>query len=224
MQLVRDRAEVETLLAGMKYGHIPAGGPSAFYEAGVKQVQRAIDLDVIQQDGRVLDMGCGNGRWAVGLEQQLFQGSYIGVDVVPESIEFCRRLFEDDERFEFHHHDIHNAFYQPEAAVNPERLTLAIADDSIDSVICNSLFTHLERDTAVEHYLRTMRRVTKQGGIAWFSFLTSPPFPSPQAVARKTILRREAVDDMLLRTGWTMVRQWGGTKANSGDHWVVICS
>lgn len=224
MQLVRERADVELLLSKMKHGHIPPGGPSAFLEAGEKQVQLSIDLGVIKQDGRILDMGCGNGRWAVGLEQQLFQGSYIGVDVVPESIEFCKSLFAGDDRFEFHHHDIHNAFYQPRAATNPERLTLAIADESIDSVICNSLFSHLERDTAVEHYLRTMRRVTKHGGFAWFTFFTSPPFPSPKADARKTILRRELVDDMLLRTGWTVVKMWGANKALSTDQLVVICS
>lgn len=41
---------------------------------------------------RVLDIGCGAGRFAVALAQYLDEkGSYVGIDVDRHSIHLCRR-------------------------------------------------------------------------------------------------------------------------------------
>ena len=48
----------------------------------------------------VVELGCGCGRVARALRQNWFQGTYIGVDIDSEMLEYCRRNFPGD-RFRF---------------------------------------------------------------------------------------------------------------------------
>jgi tRNA (uracil-5-)-methyltransferase TRM9 len=47
-------------------------------------------LPYIPQRARVLDVGCGNGRLALLLDQERPGATYVGVDVVPELVDLAR--------------------------------------------------------------------------------------------------------------------------------------
>jgi ubiquinone/menaquinone biosynthesis C-methylase UbiE len=54
----------------------------------------------LKQDGYLIDVGCGSGRLAKPLSQYL-TGKYLGIDVVPELVEYARKLVpQPDWRFE----------------------------------------------------------------------------------------------------------------------------
>lgn len=48
---------------------------------------------------RILDVGCGVGHLAAYLKKQSFEGSYLGIDLVPEMIE-CAKLQNSDFTFQ----------------------------------------------------------------------------------------------------------------------------
>lgn len=106
-------------------------------------------------DGRVIDVGCGSGRLALPLSRYLNdQGSYVGTDVVPELLDYAKRLTNRD-NFEFHPTD---------------RFAIPSDADSADIVCFFSVFTHLRHEHSYR-YLREAKRLLKPGGRIIFSFL-----------------------------------------------------
>lgn len=101
----------------------------------------------------VIDVGCGSGRLAEPLSQ-VFTGKYLGLDVVPQLIEFARRkVARPAWRFE-----LTEGFNIPE-------------EDAVADMICFfSVFTHLRHEQSYL-YLREAKRVLKPGGKILFSFL-----------------------------------------------------
>lgn len=119
----------------------------------------------LQPDDRVLDLGCGPGRFAVGLSQYLTeQGSYVGLDPSPEAIDICKQWIEPKlPRFEFVWADVFNARYHPDGSASGAEYRFPFEDESFDFVFSNSLFTHLPPDDA-RHYFNEIGRVLKAGG------------------------------------------------------------
>jgi SAM-dependent methyltransferase len=104
-------------------------------------------------DSYLIDVGCGSGRLAVPLSGYL-KGRYLGTDVVPELVEYARRVVgRPDWRFE-----------------TAEGLSIREADGVADVVCFFSVFTHLLHEQTYA-YLREAKRVLKPGGKVVFSFL-----------------------------------------------------
>lgn len=107
----------------------------------------------LAEDGFVVDVGCGAGRLAAQLKQHAAL-RYLGVDVVPELLDFAReQAGRADWRFEI-----------------VSRTEIPCGDGQATACVAFSLFTHLP-DAACLDYLREMRRVLAPGGAAIFSFL-----------------------------------------------------
>jgi SAM-dependent methyltransferase len=107
----------------------------------------------LQPDGYVVDVGCGSGRLAKPLSQYL-TGKYLGIDIVPELVNYARNLVaRPDWRFE-----IASGFHIPEQ------------DSQADMVCFFSVFTHLLHEQSYV-YLQEAKRVLKPGGKIIFSFL-----------------------------------------------------
>src|SRR4051794_18652321 len=93
---------------------------------------------------RVLDLGCGIGRFAVALAGFLDQrGSYIGIDVSRRSIKPCRtHIGAKLPNFRFVHAGLFNTEYNPEAgAQDASDYRFPSRPESFDFVFSNSLFT-----------------------------------------------------------------------------------
>lgn len=120
----------------------------------------------VRADSRILDIGCGCGRYASVLAGSRlagavdFRGVYTGVDVDPEMIAWCRARFPAD-RFTFLLSPMRSVVYNPggEADAAPR---LDVPDASQNFVFSVSLFTHLLAPD-VEGYLREAARVMAPG-------------------------------------------------------------
>ena len=125
----------------------------------------------------VLDIGCGCGRIARRLMQQLVPPArYLGVDINKRMLYWCSHNLLR-ENWEFKHIDIHNRSLNPEGTL--ERAALPAGSDQFSLAVAWSLFTHvLERD--LEYNLREAARCIWPGGVlvsTWFMFdKTSMPF------------------------------------------------
>jgi ubiquinone/menaquinone biosynthesis C-methylase UbiE len=98
----------------------------------------------------VVDLAAGHGRSSEKLRR--LAGRLHVVDIVAENVEFCRRRFAGDARFEFHLCD---------GMTFP-----SVPDDSVSLVYCFDAMVHFDSDT-VRSYLREIRRVLPPGGRAF---------------------------------------------------------
>ncbi|MGH3992327.1 MAG: class I SAM-dependent methyltransferase, partial [Pseudonocardiaceae bacterium] len=103
----------------------------------------------------------GCGRLALALRNaDVFEGTYTGIDVDREMVEWCNDNL-GDARFRFLHADIYNELYNPGGSREPYEIPLA--DSSQQLVTSNSLLTHL-LDEDLDRYLEESHRVLEGGG------------------------------------------------------------
>jgi SAM-dependent methyltransferase len=113
---------------------------------------------------RVLEVGCGYGRLAIGLRERLPALDYLGVDVHAGSIAWCaRRLTPGTPGYRFVRLGVENARYNPGGASFDERFRLPLGDGAADLVYLYSVASHLtERHLTL--YLRELARVLAPRG------------------------------------------------------------
>lgn len=116
-------------------------------------IQRSVLIHAGLSDGMTLvDYGCGSGRLASALSQQL-KVDYLGIDVIEALLAYARSKSAANYVF-----------------VKHRGLTLPADDASADMVCAFSVFTHLMQSETYL-YLQDMHRVLKPGGRLVFSFL-----------------------------------------------------
>jgi ubiquinone/menaquinone biosynthesis C-methylase UbiE len=127
------------------------GDPANFHRMGA--IERAIvEAYGLPDDGYLIDVGCGAGRLTLTIENKP-RLRYLGTDVVPGLIDYCRKTYRKDWRFE-----------------TVEQLLIPEQDEAADMIVAFSLFTHLLHEQSY-NYLADFHRVLKPGGLVVFSFL-----------------------------------------------------
>lgn len=128
----------------------------------------------ITPTSQIVDLGCGCGRFAMPLRDfsfhgRGFEGTYFGVDVDDDMLEWCRLHFPAP-AFRFHRVGAYSRTYNPRPASDDasDRFRLPLSTGSQDFVFANSLFSHLLADDFVQ-YLRESARVLRPGGTMRFS-------------------------------------------------------
>ncbi|HUI84462.1 MAG TPA: class I SAM-dependent methyltransferase [Candidatus Binatia bacterium] len=112
---------------------------------------------------RIFDFGCGCGREARRLLLQKDRPKlYVGLDISPPMIQWCRDNLEVD-NFSFHHHDVWSISYAPDNSRN-RTLPIAHLGSNFSLIEANSVFTHLCSDQT-EFYLREMVKMLSDKGI-----------------------------------------------------------
>lgn len=113
----------------------------------------------------MLDIGCGTGKMARCFAHHPHLKKYVGFDVIPESIEFCKEMLSPriGPKFEFHHFDLLSC-YNPDGKIKPSEVVFPVATGSVDLAFGISLFTHLFEEDA-RHYLREVRRALSPAGM-----------------------------------------------------------
>jgi SAM-dependent methyltransferase len=140
-------------------------GDGDYVQIGREFLGYFVDLCGLKPDERVLDIGCGIGRMAAPLAGYLSkQGSYHGVDIVAEGIEWCRKnITPRHPNFTFDRSDVYNKYYNPEGRFQPEEYRFPFADGSFDFVFLTSVFTHM-LDAGMRNYLNEIGRILAPGG------------------------------------------------------------
>jgi SAM-dependent methyltransferase len=135
-----------------------------FAKVGAGFLETAVERG-LEPDHRVLDLGCGVGRFAVAFAAYTEgRGRYEGLDASVESIATCNAYIAPAlQGFRFQVADVFNTHYRPDAEQAAASYRFPFADDSFDFVFSNSLFTHLTPED-FENYLLEIGRVLAPGG------------------------------------------------------------
>lgn len=202
-------------------GHIPMGpgkygGKQATYWEGIGVPSL---FRIPPKSGDVcFDFACGNGRLAIGLLQ--YDVSYIGVDPLRASIDFCREAFAPWPRFRFERLPVKTG-WTPEDTIEPLDMRIPLPDCSVDWAAALSLFTHLGTLDVAEHYAREMLRILKPGGTCWTTWFKSPP-NAPTSDLGRTVFLATDIRAMLDRCGMEWVCDEGCTDPTwQHDQWRV---
>jgi SAM-dependent methyltransferase len=125
----------------------------------------------LQSSDRVLDIGCGPGRMAIGIGERFgWTNDYLGFEIKREDVAFAQaEITSRHPGFRFVHLDIANGFYNPQGAIDPTDVRFPADDGSADFAFATSVFTHMTA-SSTEHYLAEARRVVRAGGTLFATF------------------------------------------------------
>jgi SAM-dependent methyltransferase len=113
---------------------------------------------------RVLDVGCGYGRLAIGLVRLFGDLAYLGLDVHRGSIDWCRRHLERAHpAYRFAWMNLENERYNPGGGAIGEAFRLPVESGSIDLAYLYSVASHLP-EAHLRVYLAELARVLAPGG------------------------------------------------------------
>jgi SAM-dependent methyltransferase len=143
----------------------------AFRRIGDGIVEDMIELCALRADASVLDVGSGYGRVAHSLWRHGFEGTYLGLEILPRHVAWCRDTLTPASGglLEFGHLDVRNERYNPGGSVAATEATFEVADGVVDVGVLTSVFTHMYA-AEIERYLAELRRVLGPGGRALTTF------------------------------------------------------
>ncbi len=169
--------------------HIPKDralnhGGDEFLRGGARFAETFELFGGLKGEDRVLDIGCGAGRMAIGIGHRYgWTNALTGFDIIKVDVDVCREgITSQHPNFQFHHVDAWNGHYNSKGVVRPHEVLFPAADASIDFAFATSVFTHMFR-REVAHYLAECLRVLAPGGAlltTWF-ILTDEALESARA-------------------------------------------
>lgn len=166
-------------------------------------MQGLIATHLPDRDGvHIIDVGCGTGLVGLAALPALGPGGRcLGLDVMVENIDFCRRQH-PDERLEFELLEVANAAYAPSHAASIVRWPAE--DASTDLVTALSVWTHLDAEVARQS-MAEVARVLRPGGKALISFFIEGSANSdlPQKSAFHRTPPSQWIFDQPVSDGWT---------------------
>jgi SAM-dependent methyltransferase len=133
-----------------------------FIRSAEREADRLVRDFGLAAESRLLDVGCGPGRLAVGILRRVGEiAVYRGVDVDSVAIRWCERhIARDHPSFRFELLDVANPRYNPRGGAAAR---LPFDDASFDVVYLYSVFSHM-LDGDVRAYLREFGRLLAPGG------------------------------------------------------------
>lgn len=159
------------------------GGPpfqdNAYYLSSAEnEVRRLVRHFDFNSTMRLLDIGCGSGRLAIGILSILGNISrYHGIDVSKPRINWCvRHISAKHPDFLFTHIDVENSRYNPYGQGITDGFSLPLSDGGCDIVYLYSVFSHMTIDQ-VDKYLEEIRRVLSESGHVFFTAFVEKDVP-----------------------------------------------
>lgn len=151
------------------------GGPSftddaAFLRSAQAEARRCVERLGLKGESRLLDVGCGMGRLAIGISSQVGEiRQYWGVDVNETYIRWCQGHIEKHHpSARFLRLDIQNPRYNPSGQGLPADFRFPFPEQSFDIVYLFSVFSHmLEADVRI--YMQEFHRLLGPGGRLFFT-------------------------------------------------------
>jgi SAM-dependent methyltransferase len=155
---------VSAMIPPFRIASYVGGTAAQFRDVGRMMLNGFCEYADLRPDERVLEVGCGIGRIAVALTQYLNAGTYVGFDIVPHGIAWCRKKITPRyPNFTFFVADVYNGLYHPKGKFKASAYRFPFDDASFSFVYLTSVFTHM-LPADMEQYVREMARVLDAGG------------------------------------------------------------
>lgn len=125
----------------------------------------------VERTATILDLGCGCGRLAIPFAAHLDGGSYYGIDVWQEGLDWCRNnVVSDTGSIRFIQREaVNNYYFEPRNPGAANRYHLSeLHHEEVDFAFAISLFTHLQKQDCIS-YFSELSRVLKRGGCAYLT-------------------------------------------------------
>lgn len=138
-----------------------------YIDSAINQVKSLERYYKINTETKILDFGCGQGRFANGLitTNKSFK-AYLGIDTDLISIKWCNKWIKNNrEDISFLHLNAHNERYNPNA---DERLSFPIKPNSYQIAFLNSVFSHMLVED-VKFYLNELYKVLSNDGLLYLT-------------------------------------------------------
>lgn len=141
------------------------------------EAQRVINQFGCNNDSRILDIGCGRGRFAIGLLRLLGPVRYIGLDVHLPSIQWCQKHIESrNPSYRFIHLNIASERYHKNGGPIDDNFRFNIEDESIDIIYLWGVFTNMD-PYVMKLYLNDMKRILSPDGNIFFTAFVEENVP-----------------------------------------------
>ena len=152
---------------------------AADYHASAEAlVVEAVAQCGLSADDRILDVGCGPGRFLIGLQATFGEvRQYLGVDVREPAIEWATRYLADSSgRVAFEWLNLANERYNPGGESMEGERIVPVDDHGFDFVYLNSVFTHMRLED-IDRYLVEFERVMASGGRTYLTVFVEEGVP-----------------------------------------------
>lgn len=160
-----------------------------YLNSSVEQIDHLKSLNLINDHSKVLDFGCGQGRFVNGLEySRTTVSNYYGIDTDLLSINWCKRFISIyNAKYNFTHLPAYNARYNTKVE-NLQKLPFP--EDKFDLIFLNSVFSHMLEDD-LKFYLSEFQRVLKKDGTIYLTAFIEENVPAVEENPTDYINRSE---------------------------------
>jgi ubiquinone/menaquinone biosynthesis C-methylase UbiE len=136
-----------------------------FLKSAVLETKRLMKHFRLTSQSRILDVGCGVGRLAIGILNQIGEiRSYKGIDVDKTAILWCQRnVSRHHPNFQFIHLDVKNLRYNPNGKTLPLDFIFPFENNTFDIIYLYSVFSHMVLEE-IKTYLMEFRRLLSYKG------------------------------------------------------------
>ena len=139
-------------------------GDGDFESSGDEFLKYFVELGGLIPTHRVLEVGSGIGRMARPLTKYLASGSYEGIDIVPQGVDWSRRnISARYPNFNFQLADVRNLMYNPHGKFEAAEYRFPFSNEDFDFTYLTSVFTHMLRKD-MERYLAEIGRTLRPRG------------------------------------------------------------
>jgi SAM-dependent methyltransferase len=164
---------------------------------GANWAKRFEQLGGLTAQARILDIGCGPGRMAIGIGERFgYSNDYVGFDVTAADIDFANQnISKEHPNFHFIKIDADNVLYNPSGAMKSTDVAFPCEDASRDFIFATSIFTHFFAED-IRHYFLEARRCLAPGGVFFATFFLIPEGYDPDARKDDRFVLRHWIDDV----------------------------
>jgi len=152
-----------------------------FLDSGSAEARRLITRLTYTRNSRVVEIGSGLGRLAIGLLREAGPVEYWGFDASKPWIAWCRKHIERRHpSFRFIHLDVENELYNPHGTAVGNDFRFPLPDGHADIVYMWGVFTNMRLNDA-RMYVSEIGRVLRDGGRVFLTAFVETNVP-PESI------------------------------------------
>jgi ubiquinone/menaquinone biosynthesis C-methylase UbiE len=223
---IKTKEEWADIFAEAKHGHVLWDGnaidptnPTHAFNTAQNFVAHSKHLGFFKEGDRILDLGCGNGRFAIAFSEMKVE--YEGVEPMKECVDFCKKAFIDYDHIKFYHTPINSPEYGLYGETSMIDFKLDYTDHYFNNIICYSVFTHLKTLDIAKNYIKEIKRLLKKDGNLFITFYRSPPNKSADEFIGRTVYNEW--DIMTMLNNFEIIYSYGGHTSEYYDQWGLFC-